>query len=78
MSIGVENKEEYLSVIDMLTSPEPRVRPVLVEAFVRPEDDTEALRLLYGIEESAMGNAKAAIKSALGEKGVRALKGLIR
>lgn len=75
---GVENKEEYLSVIDMLTSPEPRVRPVLVEAFVRPEDDTEALRLLYGIEGSAMGNAKAAIKSALGEKGVRALKGLIR
>ena len=52
--------------------------PFLVEAFVRPEDDTEALKALYSIEETAMGNAKAAIKSAIGEKGVRMLKGLVR
>ena len=62
----------------MLVSPEPRDRPVLIEAFVRPEDDTDALKILYSIEETATGNAKAAIKSVIGEKGVRMLKGLVR
>lgn len=75
---GVEAKDEYLAAVDLLVSPEPHDRPVLVEAFVRPEDDTEALKTLYSIEETAMGNAKAAIKSAIGEKGVRMLKGLVR
>lgn len=75
---GVECKEDYLSTVDLLTSPASCGRPVLIEAFVRPEDDVEALKLLYGIEENAVGSAKAAIKSVLGEKGVRMLKGIVR
>ena len=51
---------------------------MLVEVFVSSEDEAESLRRLYEIESSAAGNAKAAVKSALGEKGLRALKGFMK
>ena len=71
-------KDEYLAVLERYVSPDDLGCSVLVEIFVSSEDEAESLRRLYEIESSAAGNAKAAIKSALGEKGLRVLKGLIK
>ena len=71
-------KEEYLAALERFVSPDELGCSVLVEVFVSSEDEAESLRRLYGIESSAAGNAKAAIKSILGETGMRVLKGFIR
>ena len=75
---GVETKDEYLALLTCSFHQNRATAPFSIEAFVRPEDDTDALKILYSIEETATGNAKAAIKSVIGEKGVRMLKGLVR
>ena len=71
-------KGEYLEALERYVSPDSLGRSVLVEVFVSSDDETESLRRLYEIESTAVGNAKAALKSALGEKGIRVLKGFMK
>lgn len=75
---AAESKDDYLRIIPLIASPEPRECPLLIEVFVSSEDEAESLRLLCNIEESAAGNAKSAIKKVIGDKGVQKLKELRR
>lgn len=76
--LSAKSKEEYLSNLAEFVSPEVQNRPILMEAFVSSEDDVQALKSLYEIEASRSGAAKAAIRSAVGEKGVRVLKKVLK
>lgn len=73
---AASTKGEYLEAMERLVTTKRLDRSVLVEVFLSSDDETEAYKRLCEIESDAVGNVKAAVKSALGEKGFRMLKGL--
>lgn len=75
--LAAEDKEGYLAVIDRLVDPEPHDRPMLLEVFTDSAEESEALRLIRSIEIDAKGAAKNAVKSILGDKGIKAAKKIL-
>lgn len=76
--LKAESKEEYISVSHKFLNTELKKAPVLFEVFTDSLDESDALRALYSIEVSTGATAKAAVKNILGEKGVAAIKKIIK
>lgn len=72
-----EDKESYLAVLDRFVDPEPHDRPMLLEVFTDSQDESSAIRALHSIETDVKGTAKNAVKSILGDKGVKAAKKIL-
>lgn len=72
-----EDKEGYLAVLDRFVDPEPHDRPMLLEVFTSSVDESDAIKALRSIETDAKGAAKNAVKSILGDKGVKAAKKIL-
>lgn len=72
--LSANNKEEYLANVEEYLNPELTDKPILFEVFTDSKDESKALEVLYNLETSAKGQAKQALKNALGEKGVASLK----
>lgn len=75
--LSAEDKAGFLAVLDSFVDPEPHDRPMLLEVFTDSADESEALRLIRSIETDARGAAKNAVKSILGDKGIRAAKKIL-
>lgn len=74
--ISASNKEEYLQNVDEFLNTECD-KPILFEVFTDENDESEALRMIRNLEESATGIAKKVAKQMLGEKGVSNIKRIL-
>lgn len=72
--VCITTKSELEGAAPMIVSPEMREKPLLVEVFTNHIDENTALERVIGVKRDMVGSAKTAIKSLLGERGVRILK----
>lgn len=78
--LSATNKEEFLSALEIFTTPNVTDRPMLLEVFTNHEDENEALRLMTSIvyePQSTSSKVAGAIRSVAGEKGVSVIKSLL-
>lgn len=68
------SKQESAEIAAHFLSPEPQGRPILVEAFVDAEDESNALKTIKNLESNLSGDAKHIAKNLLGPTKVRTLK----
>ncbi len=72
--LAFRGKQESAQIAARLLSPEQAARPLLVEAFVDAEDESNALKTIKNLESNLSGDAKHMVKNLLGPTKVRALK----
>ena len=80
--LSATNKDEFLAAVDTFTSLTVGDRPMLFEIFTRPEDESDALKLMSTIVTEATVAARrkmvSAVKSVAGEKGSDVLRKLFK
>lgn len=76
--LTASSKEEYLSKLSRFLASEMTDRPMLFEVFTDSEDESKAIEIIYNVESNAKGAAKSMVKRILGEKGVSAIKSVIK
>lgn len=72
------DKEELLADLDQFTTPEHCDRPMLLEVFTDSTDESDALRIMQTLETDVVGVAKDAVRNVLGDKGVNAIKKILK
>lgn len=72
--LKVSTKEQYLDCLPKIVSNEKQDRPLVVEIIVNSENEDAALNLIGSIMVDESNAAKAAIKKAIGKKGIDAIK----
>lgn len=82
-SLGFEyrsasNKEEFMDAAQEFFSATSGDKPMVLEAFTNPEDESEALRTMRSLAVSAVGAAKDVARSILGDNAISALKKVLR
>jgi 2-succinyl-5-enolpyruvyl-6-hydroxy-3-cyclohexene-1-carboxylate synthase len=76
--ICASNKNEFNSVYQQFLSPDLLDRPIFFEVFTNSDEESEALQVLHSIIEDKKMKMKDKTKKLLGEKGIRAIKKIIR
>lgn len=76
--VRVQNKDEYMDILEKLTSTQPTKKPMLVEMVVSSEDEDLALNLIGSIMMDGSNALKTTIKKAIGKKGINTIKKIIR
>lgn len=80
--LSATNKEEFIEALDVFTNPNITDRPILLEVFTSHENENEALQLMTSINVDAKVVMKMKITEAIrlvaGEKGVKAVKGILK
>lgn len=72
------DKNSFLSVLPIFVSDAKNQKPIVLEVFTETEDETNALNTMRHLEISTSNNAKAVVKDLLGEKGVKAIKKILK
>ena len=72
--LKVSTKEQYLDCLPKIVSNEKQDRTLVVEIVVNSENEDAALNLIGSIMVDESNIAKAAIKKAIGKKGIDAIK----
>lgn len=75
--ISARSKDEYLASVDRFVTSEAAVKPMLFEVFTDSTDESHALETVLSLEESVDGKAKQAVRSVLGDSGIRTLKKIL-
>lgn len=75
--ISASSKEEYVNVMERFVSPQIGDSSIIFEVFTDSANETEALKMLYELRTDASVQAKNAIKKVLGERGIKAVKGIL-
>jgi 2-succinyl-5-enolpyruvyl-6-hydroxy-3-cyclohexene-1-carboxylate synthase len=81
---GVSNKQEYLNVIDKITSPIIDKGPMIVEAFINSDDDKLALDFIANCKvednynKSVKNDVKKTVKNIIGSNNYNTLKKIIK
>lgn len=70
----VSNKEDFELKIKHFTSPEIKEKSIILEVFTSPIDESNALKMISGIERNIKGSAKNALKAVVGQKGIDLIK----
>ena len=73
---SASNEQELDDVSHRFLNPQTGERPMVLEVFTDPENESAALEILSGIDHSPTGRVKLIAKSFLGEAGVGTLKKL--
>ena len=76
--MSASSKDEYLKHIDVFCSSQIGDKPIIFEVFTNPLEESEALHMIRNLEVDAGNKAKKLVKSILGEKGVQAVKKLVK
>ena len=76
--LSASNKEEFLNCVDRFTSAESFEKPIVFEIFTNGDDESEALKRMYNLEIDTKVAAKQAVKSILGDSGLKKLKKIIK
>lgn len=72
--ISITEKSELESAASVWLEPGARERPLLIEAFTAPEDESKALKAMKSLETGRKADAKELAKAMLGPQNIRALK----
>lgn len=75
---SAESKKEYLNLMPMFTSKDERNRPLIIEAFVDPNNETKANDLLSKVLETQSHAMKNIVKNIIGEKAASSLKKMVK
>ncbi len=77
------SKEDYFSVVDRFVSQEKYEKSIVLEIFTRDKDESDALKLLWGLKTDSEGINKARkaqiknkLRGIIGKKGIAFLKAL--
>ena len=70
-------KEEYLKNMERFVSSEMLEKSIVFEVFTDSKDESDAFKILYELETSAVGAAKSTVKNILGENNIRKIKKVI-
>ncbi len=70
------NKEEYLSIRDIIITDEYRDKPLLVECFTDTEDESNSLEIISTVLKDNRAQIKHAIYNIIGQRGVDTIKKL--
>lgn len=76
--MSATSKEELEVAAERFLIPSHTVRPMLLEVFTKPEDESSALKTIQTIEVANSGKVKRIAKKVLGQKGVDILKKVMR
>ncbi|MGN0335135.1 MAG: thiamine pyrophosphate-binding protein [Lachnospiraceae bacterium] len=80
--MSASTKEEFSGAVNHFTSPNVLDKPIIFEIFTDSQDDVEALAMMRSAEmdvnTDSHSRAKNALKSVLGEKGIKTVKSLLR
>ena len=76
--LSANTKEEFSNNLPVFLSENNDNTAIIFEVFTNTEEETEALKMMYTIEESISENAKQIVKNVLGEKRIRAIKSLLK
>lgn len=76
--ITADNKDSFSSACQEFLDPEIVDNPIIFEVFTENAAETEATRLALGLNGEPGGVAKGLAKQILGDKGVRAIKGIFK
>lgn len=72
------DKNSFMSVLPKFTSKNINRTPMILEVFTSTDDESNALNIMRHLESSTANNAKAAVKELLGQKGVKAIKRMLK
>jgi len=72
--IAISDKSDIVAASARFLMPEPRERPILIEAFVNSEDESDALRTIKSLDASRKSDAKNLAKTMLGPQRILAIK----
>lgn len=75
--LTADSKESYRANMDRFLTAELTERPMVFEIFTDSQLESEALDMIYHLEKSAKGQAKAAVRNVLGDKGTAVVKKLL-
>lgn len=70
------SKEEYSKAVERFVNSNSVDKSIVFEVFTDTKDETEALQLLFSLKTDTQFVAKDAVKKVLGDRGVKAVKGL--
>lgn len=76
--MSASNKDDFKRCSDEFFSEEERTAPILLEVFTNSKDESDALYIMNNLEVSTIGVAKNAVKDILGDKGIKAVKKIIK
>lgn len=80
--LSATNKEEFIEALDVFTNPNITDRPILLEVFTSHENENEALQLMTSINVDIKAQMRSkitgVIRSVAGEKGLNAIKGILK
>lgn len=76
--MSASNKEEYLALVDKFVANKKYDKSVVFEVFTDSKEESDAIYALNHISRDTKSTAKNAIKGAIGEKGVKLIKGFLR
>lgn len=76
--LKADSKEEYLSNLKCFLSPlSDDAKPILFEIFTNSDDESNALKMMNEIIQTAKDSAKKILKEALGDKGIKFAKSIL-
>ena len=77
--LTASTKEEYLNSLDVFCAPAIGDKPILLEVFTNNEDEDAALNMMRNLkQQKGKQAAKEIAKNILGDKGVAAVKHLLK
>lgn len=76
--LSASNKEEYLAAVERFLASQITARPMVFEVFTDSQCESDAIKIMNNLETSVTGSAKQFTKKILGEKGVQAVKKILK
>ena len=76
--MSASSKDEYLEHLDVFCNDQIGDKPIIFEVFTNPSEESEALHMIRNLEKDSSIKAKKLVKNLLGEKGVQAVKKLVK
>lgn len=76
--IGVNGKAECTTAAQSFFDPKPHDRPMLLEAFVDADDESDALRMIKNLYPAPRNTVRKAAKDLLGPQKIKAIRKVIK
>ncbi len=76
--LSASNKKEYEEVFERFFTNEMTDKPMLFEVFTISDEESKALEMITSINSTTAGKAKSVLRGVLGEKGIKAVKGMLK